>query len=186
MKVAEFTKMYVEAEARATDCVGGASGQGGKAFTKADRAALVSLLWNSRMTASQMAYAMSKTIGNFPRHNGRLKTFETQVNRGVLRLGGKMTGEGHGKPEQAQETFNGRIRSVVDVQPAFNRAARQLIQVGITDAASASKYLHAAFETVKIEQKIDRKAERLVAELQIGDLTKDQILLTLDRVKKSF
>lgn len=190
MNTTQFTTTYKQADARATECVGGHKGQGGKAFLKEDRALLVSMMWELGQTPNQLGYALGKEIGNAARHITRLRSFQEQVERGVIRLGNKPTGEHVGKVTVTKQfddsSFDGRIKTILDVQPAFNRAARQLIKVGITNSQDALKYMANAFETVKVEQKIDLKAERIVKELQLGDLTKAQVFATLDRVKQSF
>lgn len=187
-KTTKLVQMYKEAEARSIPCAGGRTGAGGRAFLKADRAALVSEMWNLNMTVSQAGYVLQKELGGTSDniHAQRLRTFETQVNKGVLRLGNKMTGEHVGVLKSTEIAFDGRIKSQADIQPAFNRAARQLIKVGITSPDQAVKYINTAFETARVEQKIDIKAERIAKELQIGDLTKEQVMATLDRVKKFF
>lgn len=186
----QFIEIYKQAEARAVDCVGGRGGEGGKAFLREDRAMLVSEMWKINKTPTQLGYAIQKELGSPGKHTQRLRIYEAQVNSGAIRLGSKPTGEHVGKGSVTIQTkeslFDGRIKTIADVQPAFNRAARQLIKVGITNPAEAFKYVSMAFETAKVEQKIDNKAERIVKELQLGDLTKDQVLLTLERVKQSF
>lgn len=183
----QFVEFYKQAEARAVECVAGASKTGrGKAFLKEDRAALVGAMWSLKQTPNQLGWEVQKVLGGGARHIQRLSVFESQVNKGVIRLGAKPTGEHVGKEAFEDTTFDGRIKNIADVQPAFNRAARQLIKVGITSPEAAFKYVSVAFETAKVEQKIDTKAERIVRELRMGDLTKDQILATLDRVKTQF
>ena len=185
-----FVELYKQAEARAVPCVGGRSGSGGKAFLKADRAALVSRMWELNMTANQAGYVLQKEIGGTSEglHTARLRVFENQVNKGVIRMGAKPTGEHIGvlKVNHQDVPFDGRIKSQADIQPAFNRAARQLIKVGITSPDQAIKYINSAFATARVEQKIDLKAERIINELRVGGMTKAEVLLTLDRVKSQF
>lgn len=186
----QFVTIYKQAEKRAVACVGGPLGKGGKAFLKEDRAILVSKMWEMGQTPSQLGYAIGKELGQYPTHISRLKLFEAQVDKGVIRLGAAPTGEHVGKVTVTSQfddgSFDGRIKTLADVQPAFNRAARQLIKVGITNPEQALKYVSAAFATARVEQKIDLKADRIVRELQMGDLTKAEVLITLERVKQSF
>lgn len=183
----KFIELYKQAEERSVPCVGGRSGSGGKAFLKADRAALVSEMWKLNMTVCQAGYVLQKELGGSSEgiHAARLRVFEKQVNKGVLRLGAKATGEHVGvmKINQQDIPFDGRIKSQADIQPAFNRAARQLIKVGITCPEQAVKYIKSAFATARVEQKIDMKADRILNELRIGDLSKAEVLVALDRVK---
>jgi hypothetical protein len=190
-KTTKLVQMYKEAEERSIPCAGGRTGTGGRAFLKADRAALVSEIWNQNLTVSQAGYAIYKELGGSSDnlHTQRLRLFEIQVNKGVLRLGKAITGEHVGvvKVKNPQDiAFDGRIKSQADIQPAFNRAARQLIKVGVTTPDQAVKYINSAFATARLEQKIDIKAERIVNELRIGDMTKAEVLMTLDRVKSQF
>lgn len=190
-KITKFVQMYKEAEDRSIPCAGGRSGAGGKAFLKADRAALVSEMWSLQLTPSQAGYALQKELGGSSDslHSARLRIFENQVNKGALRLGNKMTGEHVGVVAKGAPTdvaFDGRIKVLDDIQPAFNRAARQLIKLGVTDPSQAVRYINSAFATARLEQKIDSKADRIVKELRIGDLTKAEVLMTLDRVKSQF
>lgn len=186
--VGNFETAYKQAEARALPVVGGRDGKGGKAFLPEDRAMLALMMHKLNQTPTQLGYRLGERIGNAPVHIQRLKTFQRQVEQGNIRLGYERTGEHVGKVVAQVEdgTFDGRIKKLSDVQPAFNRAARQLIKVGITTPEAALKYVSAAFETAKADQKIDSKAERIVAELQIGDLTREQVLETLQRVKQKF
>lgn len=79
-----------------------------------------------------------------------------------------------------------RSQLIQNYKAAEKRAVRQLVKLGITNTAGATKFIDNAYETLYSEQKIDVKAERIVNELRMGDLTKDQVLATLDRVKKFF
>lgn len=184
----KFVEMYKQAEARSVPCVGGRFGSGGKAFLQADRASLVGEMWKLQLTANQAGYIIQKEIGgsSLGIHTARLRVFENQVNKGVLRLGSKPTGEHVGKADDSEVTFDGRIKNLSDVQPAFNRAARQLIKVGITNPQDAIKYVTNAFETARIEQKIDQVAERVHREFQTQGLSKDVAVAVLERAKKFY
>lgn len=192
---AQFIKLYKECEARAELCYAPrASDSKGKAFQKPDRALLVSEMWKLNMSANTLGGIIFKEVGGTSMHvhSKRLEVFEAQVSSGVLRLGPSFTGavkpevKALPKTEVQLDAFDGRIKSISDVQPAFNRAARQLIKLGITSPETAFKFVTTAFETAKVEQKIDSKADRIVKELRIGDLTKEQIVATLARVKAQF
>jgi len=189
----QFLSLYKQAEERAVECGAGFAGNGGKAFLKEDRAALVAKMWEMKQTPNQLGYAIGKLIGNTARHVTRLRSYQEQVEKGVIRLAPAATGEHVGQDrtpvkvvKPSEDAFDGRIKNVNDVQPAFNRAARQLIKVGITSPEQAFKYVTAAFATARVEQKIDLKAERIVKELQLGDLSKTEVMLTLERVKQLF
>ena len=122
----------------------------------------------------------------------RFRMWDHQVSIGIIRMQPAPTGEHVGKvkvhvtKQFDDATFDGRIKSISDVQPAFNRAARQLIKVGITNPQDAFKFMTVGFDTAKIEQKIDIKTDRIVKELQMGDLTKEQVMVLLERVKQNF
>lgn len=183
-----FENAYKQAEARALPVVGGRRGKGGKAFLPQDRVMLTLMMNKSNKTPAQLGYSLGEKLGNHHVHIQRLQTFQRQVESGNIRIGYQRTGEHVGKvaARTDESSFDGRIKSLSDVQPAFNRAARQLIKVGITSPEAALKYVSAGFETARSDQKIDSKAERIVAELQIGDLTREQVLETLQRVKQKF
>lgn len=182
---AQFVTNFKAAEARAVPS------SAGVAFTVEDR-----LILNSqRIQLGLSTYQASKLVGGdyntTQRNEQRFRVFDYQVANGVIRMQAAPTGEHVGKVRITSKgiddhAFDGRIKSTADIQPAFNRAARQLIKVGVTSSAEAFKYINTAFETARIEQKIDLKAERIVKELQMGDLTKDQVMATLERVKQSF
>jgi hypothetical protein len=178
---------YITAEKRATPSANGV------AFSVEDRVALNSLRVALRLDCSQAGELIAGGRTDrveYQRHYARFNFWKEQVETGVIRIAPPATGEYVGRVHVTKQfddnTFDGRIKSITDVQPAFNRAARQLIKVGVTNPHEAFKYMSTAFEVVKVEQKIDLKAERIVKELQMGDLTKDQVLATLDRVKQSF
>lgn len=183
-----FENAYKQAEARALPVVGGRDGKGGKAFLPQDRVMLTLMMSKANKTPTQLGHILGDKLGNPSLHVQRLRMFQRQVESGEIRLGYQRTGEHVGKVVAKTEdtSFDGRIKSLSDVQPAFNRAARQLIRVGITTPEAALKYVSVAFETAKVEQKIDMKTERIVKELQIGDMTREQVFETLQRVKKSF
>lgn len=186
--IKQFIANYKEAEGRATVCARG------KAFSVSDRIALNAQRKQLNLDCNQASALFGGTAGQ-GKHYNRFLQWEAQIKNGHIGVAPAATGAHVGKviggkivinkPEQEQ-MFDGRIKSLDDVQPAFNRAARQLIKVGVTDPAQVVKYIHNAFEVAKVEQKIDLKAERIVNELRIGDLTKEQIIATLDRVKTQF
>ena len=185
MNISKLIAMYKEAEARSTPCVGGRGGEGGRSFTKADRAALIGEMWSLGLSAAQAGYAIQKEIGGTSDkiHAQRLKMFENQINKGVIRLANAPTGEHVGKynKDKSEDTFEGRIRSKADIQPAFNRAARQLIKIGVTDPSEVVRYVNAAFSTAKLEQKIDKKADFILNELRM-DMDNQTAKLVLQRV----
>jgi len=184
----KFVEMYKQAEERSVVCVGGRFGSGGKAFLQADRASLIGEMWQLGLTVNQAGYILQKELGGSSQgiHTARLRVFENQVNKGVLRLGSKPTGEHVGKADDSEVTFDGRIKTLNDVQPAFNRAARQLIKVGITNPQDAIKYVTNAFETARVEQKIDLVAERLHREIQTQGLSREVAVAVLERTKKFY
>lgn len=187
LTVAQFKANYAEAEKRAITCAQG------KAFSVSDRIAL-----NAQRKQLNLDYAQASSLFSDVSGKGihycRFAQWDGQIKAGHIGVAPAATGEHVGKgtgtvtitKQFDDSTFDGRIKSLSDVQPAFNRAARQLIKVGITNPQEAIKFINMAFETAKVEQKIDLKAERIVRELQLGDLTKEQVLATLDRVKQSF
>lgn len=181
---AQLKANYEAAEKRATVSATGV------AFSLEDRVALNSQRIALKLDTSQagrLVAGENGTRNDYQRHYARFNFWAEQVETGVIRIAPAATGEYVGADKATQEfSFDGRIKTVADVQPAFNRAARQLIKIGITSPEQAFKYVANAFETAKVEQKIDLKAERIVKELQMGDLTKDQVLATLERVKKNF
>ena len=163
----------------------------GIAFLVEDRMVLNAQRQKLNLTTYQAARLVSgDDMALTAKNEQRFRVWDQQVSIGVIRMQPAPTGEHVGKVHVTKQfddvTFDGRIKSLSDVQPAFNRAARQLIKVGVTNPHEAFKYMSTAFEVVKVEQKIDLKAERIVKELQMGDVTKDQVLATLDRVKQSF
>lgn len=193
MTKTQLIALYKSAEARATDCVGGRNGRGGKAFQPEDRVALVGAITALGMTPQEAADTIIG--GNYAtkghsRIRQQLITFNRQVASDQIRTGHAQTGEHVGKlpsqPKQETMDFDGRIKSKRDVQPAFNRAAVQLIRIGITNPIEAVSFLTAGFEFAKGEQKVHQKTERLVQELQIGDLSRDQVMAVLDKVKAKF
>jgi ribosomal protein S16 len=182
--VKQFMANYEAAEARAVTCAKG------KAFSVEDRLSL-----NAQRKALGFDYtqasALFEGIAGQGKHYNRFNQWDAQIKAGRIAVAPAITGEHVGKVVKVTKqfddaTFDGRIKSILDVQPAFNRAARQLIKVGITNPQEAFKYINTAFETAKVEQKIDLKAERIVKELQMGGMTKDQVMATLARVKQSF
>lgn len=67
------------------------------------------------------------------------------------------------------------------------------VEVGVAYLALAIEKLTiatpariAGFEFAKSEQKVHMKTERLVQELQLGDLSRDQVMAVLDKVKAKF
>lgn len=182
----QLKSTYAAAEKRAVPC------SNGVAFSVEDRVSLNALRVAMNLDCSQIAEFIAGGRNDrveYQRHYARFSFWKEQVDMGVIRIAPAATGEHVGKqkaPVTTTNFFDGRIKDISDVQPAFNRAARQLIKVGITSPEAAFKYVSMAFETAKVEQKIDIKAERIIKELRMGDLTKDQIMATLDRVKTQF
>ncbi len=180
---AQFVANYHEAEKRAATCAKG------KAFTVEDRLTL-----NAQRKQLNLDYAQASAlfdgVAGQGKHYNRFQQWDAQIRSGLIRTAPSATGEHVGTPRSTvkvnHEFFDGRIKSHADIQPAFNRAARQLIKVGITNPQEAFKYVSNAFEMVKVEQKIDTKAERILNELRMGDLTKEQVLMTLEKVKQQF
>lgn len=177
----QFKANYMAAQSRAIKCANGIG------VSVEDRLTLNSQRLALGLSLGEAARLINGTgSGNdYIKHYSRFQYWEDQVKRGVIRRGAPATGEYVGA---AQETtpFDGRIKSRADVQPAFNRAALQLVKVGITSPEQAQAYLNSAFDYVRVEQKCDRYADRIVSELQMGTLDKDQILKVLDKVKAKF
>lgn len=193
MTKTQLIGLYKAAEKRATPCVGGRHGAGGVAFQVEDRIALVAAMkalgLNPNTVADTIVSGNYKIQGH-SRVRSQFVIFERQVEQDQIRTGSVATGEFAGKaaeaPKQDTLDFDGRIKSKHDVQPAFNRAAVQLIRIGITNPVEAVSFLTAGFEFAKSEQKIHQKTERLVQELQIGELSRDQVMAVLDKVKAKF
>lgn len=184
MNKSKLVALYIESEKRALPCALG------KAFLADDRLAIVNAMRDLKVTKAELAKMVHQNLihakvedTTYAVHYGRLNIFERQVTMGHIVLGKPATGEHMGVETPV---FDGRIKTRDDVQPAFNRAAKALIRIGITSPADAEAYLVKGFEFVKQEQKIDLKADRIVQELQLGDLTREQVLATLDRVKAKF
>lgn len=175
---AQFVKNYKEAEKRATPSATGVS------FDITDRIAL-----NEQRKQLGMDYSMAANLvgdNKSGKSYNRFALWERQVETGQIRTAHPATGEYVGsKQTTALQAFDGRIKSRADVQPAFNRAAVQLIKLGITNPRDAEAYLEAGFEYARVEQKIHLKTERIVSELRIGDLSRDQAVRVLDQVKAS-
>lgn len=192
MTKTQLIGLYKAAEKRATPCVGGRNGAGGVAFQVEDRIALVAAMQALGLNPNTAADAIvdgNYKIQGHSRVRSQFVVFERQVAEEVIRTGAVATGEFAGKSAQPQQDsldFDGRIKSKQDVQPAFNRAAVQLIRIGITNPVEAVSFLTAGFEFAKSEQKVHMKTERLVQELQLGDLSRDQVMAVLDKVKAKF
>lgn len=187
MNKSQLVALYIDAEKRSLPCALG------QAFLAEDRLAIVNGMRALKVGKAELARMIDHKLGNikdefrgYMRHYARLSIFEQQVAHGKIILGHAATGESIGSQEISTGPFDGRIRSQADIQPAFNRAAKALLKVGITTPQDAAKYLVNGFEYVRQEQKIDLKAQRIVQELQLGDLTREQVLATLDKVKASF
>lgn len=177
----QLIQNYKASEKRAVVCATGL------AFSVEDRIALTLQRRALGMSCSEAAWTVATHGAEAAKAVSRFNFWEEQMQRGEIRTAPPATGEHIGKGRDKENTpFEGRIKTINDVQPAFNRAARQLIKVGITSPEQALKYVSAAFATARVEQKIDLKADRIVKELQMGDLTKAEVLITLERVKQSF
>ena len=187
MTKTQLIALYKAAEKRADRCASGYAGAGGLAFKLEDREALVSAMSQTNMNPRSAAILIcsSHTDPKFSATLGRLQTFHRQVTQTALRAMPAID-DGRVLVKQEVQPFDGRIKSKRDVQPAFNRAAVQLIRVGITSPSDALRFLTAGFEFAKVEQKLEQKTERLVQELQLGDLSREQVLTVLDKVKAKF
>ena len=175
-----FQANYKAAEARAVKT------SNGFGVTKVDRIALTHqrlALGLSYKEAGQLVADDEQSLG---KHTIRFREWEIQMQRGRVLVGAAATGESVGKALAAEQPFDGRIKSRTDVQPAFNRACVQLVRIGITDPSEIQTYVNQGLSFARSEQKTDLKAERLVKELQIGDLTREQVIAVLEKVKKSF
>jgi hypothetical protein len=187
----QLVDFYAVAEKRAVPCVGGTGQTQAVTFLEADRFEIARMMWTLHRTPCQLAGILAQ--GNntlYQRHLYRLSRFVKQwEGKESFRLAYAPTGENVGvvKYKSTQdESFDGRIKSRNDVQPAFNRAAVQLIRIGITDPKQAVSFLENAYQFARSEQKVDSKVDRIVNELQIGDLTREQVLSVLDRAKTKF
>lgn len=175
----QFIKNYKAAEQRAQPCAQGL------AFTIEDRISLHAQRRQLNLTSSQAAWAVAANGQDASKAVSRFNLWEDQIVRGEIRMAPLPTGEHVGKETVTCVPFDGRIKTKADIQPAFNKAAVQLVRLGITNTREAEAYLANGFQHALTEQKIDIKAERLLTELRMGDMTKPQILATLERVKAS-
>lgn len=174
----QFIANYKAAEARAlTTCVGAG-------FAKSDR-----LLLNAQRKELRLSYGEAAVLvggGSQGKVVSRFKLWDAQISRGDIRVAPLPTGVFVGVSSGVGEgitPFDGRIKTTADIQPAFNKAAVQLVKLGITNSHDAAAYLANGFQHALTEQKIDIKADRLLGELRMGDLTKPQALAVLDRIK---
>ncbi|QNR53933.1 hypothetical protein phiK7A1_145 [Pseudomonas phage phiK7A1] len=178
---AEFIANYKAAEKRALPAANGVS------FLEQDRITLDAQRRSMGLDTGQTAQLFDKpgTL-TYAKAHGRLSLWKRQVDTGEIRLC-VATGEHVGKTHSAARVqvvpFDGRIKTTADIQPAFNKAAVQLIKLGYTNPQEAAAFLVNGFQYAKDEQKIDTKADRLLGELRMGDLTKPQALAVLDRIK---
>jgi hypothetical protein len=183
---AEFKANYKAAQQRALAASNGLS------FLEQDRVALDAQRRALGLDANGAAKLIAQA-GNRNEWNtiyGRFAVWKRQVDSGEIRVC-LSTGEHIGKTGgyvRATTTpvvapFDGRIKTKADIQPAFNKAAVQLVKLGITNPHEAASYLANGFQHALTEQKIEIKADRLLGELRLGDLTKPQAIAVLDRIK---
>lgn len=178
---AQFIANYKAAEARAVRC------PQGLAIAEQDRIALTAQRKALGLDYGMAASLLSMDTSTQSKHYNRFMQWDQQIKRGQIRVAPEATGQhigaGAGKSVVVLGTFDGRIKTRDDIQPAFNKAAVQLVKLGITNPHEAAAYLANGFQYAKEEQKIETKADRLLGELRMGDLTKPQALAVLDRIK---
>jgi hypothetical protein len=193
MTIQQLVKLYQDAEKRAKDCSGGPRGEGGKSFQPEDRLVLIRGMLAGNIDRATLARAVAKgetTSQEYYVAYARLTTFTNQARSGRFRQAGDLVRTTELIPALVtpieEQPFDGRIKTRADIQPAFNRAAQQLARLGITNVADAQAYLANGFEFIRVQQKIDQSAERVLRELQIGQLSKDQVIAVLEQVKAKF
>jgi hypothetical protein len=178
MNKQELINFYNQAETRAN------ISKVGKSFQRDDRVQIVAAMMNLNLTPHKLGNLIAKQ-SPYPAHNWihmqRLAVFQKQVTKSGIQLG-----YNGGTVKEVEEPFDGRIKTLKDVQPAFTRAARQLVRVGITTPQAALTYITKGFEEVKSEMKVERKVDRLVHELQNGELSRDEVIRALDLAKRKF
>lgn len=174
---AEFKANYKAAEARAT------AASNGIAFTAQDRITLTNQRKQMGMSISEAALLVAPSTVDYHKHYGRFNLWEVQIRQGMIRVAPEPTGESVGQVRQvaANTVFDGRIKTKADIQPAFNKAALQLVKLGITTPHDAAAYLANGFVYAKSEQKIDIQANRFVTDLRTSELTKDEAKQAFDR-----
>lgn len=173
---ATFVTAYREAEKRATPAAQGL------AFTVEDRIYLTGLRRSMALTVHAAADAVTPNYSEISKHMQRFAFWEEQIKAGEIRTApaatGEHTGTGVGKPSH---TFDGRIRNTSDIQPAFNKAAVQLVKLGITSPEQAMSYVTNGFAHARSEQKIDIQADRFVADLRTVGMNREQAKEAFDR-----
>lgn len=177
---AQFIATYKAAAQRALPAAKGMS------FLERDRVVL-----DAQRRALGMDVAMASRLldstgkQEYAKAYARFSIWERQLDTGEIRLC-VATGEHVGKkgvatPVQSVLSFDGRIKTKADIQPAFNKAALQLVKLGITNTRDAEAYLANGFEYARVEQKIDIQADRFVADLRTVGMNKDQAKQAFDR-----
>lgn len=176
---AEFIANYKAAEKRALPAANGVS------FLEQDRITLDAQRRSMGLDTGQTAQLFDKpgTL-TYAKAHGRLSLWKRQVDTGEIRLC-VATGEHVGKTHSAARVqvvpFDGRIKTTADIQPAFNKAAVQLIKLGYTNPQEAAAFLVNGFQYAKDEQKIDIQASRFVADLRTVGMNKEQAKQAFDR-----
>lgn len=178
---AEFIANYKAAEKRALPASNGLS------FLEHDRVTLDAQRRSLGLDSNGAAKLIVGITGRgaWATAYGRFAIWKRQVNSGEIRLcvaTGEHIGKTGGMPRATQVVaFDGRIKTKADIQPAFNKAAVQLVKLGITSPEQAVAYLANGFAHAKVEQKIDIQADRFVADLRTVGMTKDQAKQAFDR-----
>ena len=178
-KTAQFVTLYFQAEARANPAPNGVT------FRAEDRKALDQMRIELQLGVEDAArLVMAGKLFNsqeYSKHWNRFNTFARQGKKGKFNVAPSPTGRIIRSEPELQNLP--KVNNRADLQPAFNELTGRLIKLGITNVDSAVSYLHNGFEHHRTEQKLGTRANRITEELNLGDLTKEQQLAVLDRVK---
>lgn len=181
---AQFVTNYLQAEKRAKPSNRGVS------FLVKDRAELNEQrkqlgLCSARAAELVMSGSPFSRL-DYSKHWNRFNMFEAQAKRGQFIMAPSPTG----RIVQSQPEIQSlpgvspvKVKARAELQTDFNELTGRLIKMGITTVDGASSYLHNGFEFHRSEQKVGTRVTRIIDELRMGDLSKDQQLAVLDRAK---
>jgi hypothetical protein len=166
----EFVNTYKQAEQRATTCAQG------KAFTVEDRLLLTAQRNALQLSSSKAAWTVAANHQDAGVAYSRFGFWESQINSGEIRTAPPATGQSASKPTGSLKVTR------ADAQAVMTQVVGDILKAGMTTEESYILF-NKAFDYHKNEQKIYLKTNRIVEELQIGDLTKPQMIEALDRAK---